>query len=148
MFGKIIGLIESAKLISALAVVLTFYLPLATWLKYSYAHHSPTVKGSMSVIFERPFEVDGHAFTVRIKHWLPHSVSFAGLADDELDNERSRILLYEDGVLIGPAHASYADIRDLGMGRFSHWAKQGFIFSSSDNSDVNTNGRQYWAVLP
>ncbi len=147
-FYKIIGLIESAKLISALAVVATLYLPLATWLKYTYVDRSPMTKGSMSVVFERPFEVDGHAFTVRIKRWLPFSVSFAGLADDELDNERSPVLLYEDGVLIGPAHASYADIRDIGMGRFSHWTKQGFIFSSSDNSDANANGRHYWAVLP
>jgi hypothetical protein len=44
---------------------------------------------------------------------------------------------------LGPAHSMYADISTKGKGRFSHWTPDGFIFSTSDNSDPNTNGRRY-----
>jgi Cu/Ag efflux protein CusF len=33
------------------------------------------------------------------------------------------------------------------MGRFSFGRRQGVVFTASDNSDANTNGRTYWAVL-
>jgi hypothetical protein len=44
---------------------------------------------------------------------------------------------------MGPAHSAHADISSKGKGRFSHWIPEGFIFSTSDNSDPNTNGRKY-----
>lgn len=54
----------------------------------------------------------------------------------------SRLIVFEDARPLGPAHASHAEIRHLGRGRFSHWGQQVY-FSTSDNSDPRTNGRRY-----
>jgi hypothetical protein len=69
------------------------------------------------------------------------------LADTPEAPAKSPVRLYEDGKPLGPAHSVHDDISKYGHGRFSHWGKI-FIFSTSDNSDPNTNGREYWAVLP
>ena len=55
---------------------------------------------------------------------------------------RSMLALYEDGKALGPPHSIHADIRQIGKGAFSHWYTQ-LYFSTSDNSDPNTNGRTY-----
>jgi hypothetical protein len=78
----------------------------------------------------------------------PSSPTLNMLADSTSDNKRSPVLLYENDHLLGPAHSLHADIGKLGRGRYSHWTDWGFIFSTSDNSDPNTNGRAYWAVVP
>ena len=57
--------------------------------------------------------------------------------------------LLEDGKPLGPAHALHQSIRDEGGGRYSHWTGNALIFSTSDNSDPNANGRDYsveWSV--
>jgi hypothetical protein len=60
---------------------------------------------------------------------------------------RSTYLLCEDRYYaLGPAHSIHTDIATKGKGRFSHWASDGFIFSTSDNSDPRTNGRRYLAT--
>jgi hypothetical protein len=64
------------------------------------------------------------------------------LLDDGPGRESSRLVLAEDTVPLGPAHAPHADIRTKGGGRFSHWTVA-ILFSSSDNSDPRTNGRLY-----
>jgi len=56
--------------------------------------------------------------------------------------------LYEDGQLLGPGDALHADIGTRGGGRFSLWTDGFLYFSSSDNNDPRTNGRQYTLVLP
>jgi hypothetical protein len=58
---------------------------------------------------------------------------------------RSELKLYEDGVLLGPAHTGHEVIAALGNGRYSHWRTNRTIimFSASDNSDPRTNGRVY-----
>jgi hypothetical protein len=56
--------------------------------------------------------------------------------------ERSRARLFEDGRELGPAHSLHEDIRRAGMGRWSHWSNAIYL-SASDNTDPNTNGRQY-----
>lgn len=43
---------------------------------------------------------------------------------------------------LGPAHALHAAIERDGGGRYSHW-NGALLFSSSDGSDPNVNGRQY-----
>ena len=48
---------------------------------------------------------------------------------------------------LGPAHTGAGDVATKGQGKFSH-SGVGFYFSSSDNSDPNTNGHNYWAVRP
>lgn len=73
----------------------------------------------------------GHCYTCRVPKGL--------LSDAEAV---SRLVLCEDGVAIGPAHASHSDIRALGGGRYSHWS--GWLyFSTPDNTDPRTNGRVY-----
>lgn len=54
----------------------------------------------------------------------------------------SRLIVYEDGRPIGPAHSSHSDIREHGEGRYSHWS--GWLyFSTPDGSDPRSNGRVY-----
>lgn len=91
-----------------------------------------------------PFHPDqGPAFTAR----LDQSAEFRGFeaeADTLETPYRSRLLLEEDGVPLGPAHSLHAAIRQHGQGRFSHWGpRQLLLFSASDNSDPNRNGRVY-----
>ena len=50
--------------------------------------------------------------------------------------------LFENGTPLGPAHASHADIRARGGGLFSHWGDV-LYFSTSDNTDPRTKGREY-----
>ncbi len=75
---------------------------------------------------------------------------FANLADTFDNNRRSSIEIYEDERRVGPPHSAHADVTKMGQGRYSHWRTNGafFVFSSSDNSDPQTNGRAYWAVKP
>ena len=54
----------------------------------------------------------------------------------------SSLVLFEDGREMGPAHSSHEEIRRLGQGRFSHWGAA-LYFSTPDDSDPRTNGRQY-----
>lgn len=63
-------------------------------------------------------------------------------ADTEADHMASTLMLYEDGRPLGLAHTGHDVIRRYGAGRFSHWSN-GLVFSASDNSDPNTNNRQY-----
>ena len=55
---------------------------------------------------------------------------------------RSRVMLYEDGVPFGFAHAPDDWIVTYGRSRYSH-AGSGLLFSTSDNSNPNTNGCRY-----
>lgn len=54
----------------------------------------------------------------------------------------SSLEVLEDGRPLGPAHASHAEIRAAGGGRFSHWGAE-LYFSTSDDSDPRSNGRRY-----
>lgn len=66
----------------------------------------------------------------------------------------SDIAVYEDGLRLGPANASEDDICLYGNGRYlfreidPYYHVNGIIFSSSDNTDPNTNGRLYRVYLP
>ena len=63
-------------------------------------------------------------------------------ADSLADHRRSHLMLYEDGKMLGFAHALNDHIERFGRGRFNHWG-DGIYFSTRDNSDPNVNGRQY-----
>ena len=63
-------------------------------------------------------------------------------ADEVQHPRRSRLMLYEDDQPVGFAHQTHADIENHGSGRYSHW-QQSLIFSSTDGTDPNTNGRRY-----
>jgi cyclopropane fatty-acyl-phospholipid synthase-like methyltransferase len=91
-------------------------------------------------VLESPFAaVGGHAFTAELPHYGQH-------ADDMDDPRRSHLMLYEDRIPIGFAHQTHADVKSHGAGRYSHWRQQ-LMFSTTDNTDPNTNGRQYHICL-
>jgi hypothetical protein len=60
----------------------------------------------------------------------------------------SKLRIFENGIELGAAHSWHADIRNSGLGRFSHWGGSdgrsiALYFSSSDNTNPRTNGRFY-----
>jgi hypothetical protein len=67
------------------------------------------------------------------------------LSDSAETPSRSSLLVCENNRVLGPPHSQHADVATIGHGKFSHWGA-GFIFSSTDGSDPNVNGREYWAV--
>jgi SAM-dependent methyltransferase len=64
------------------------------------------------------------------------------VADTTTAPKRSRLMLYEDGVPLGLNHTVHDHVKRFGAGRFSHW-DEWLVFSASDNTDPNTNGRTY-----
>jgi SAM-dependent methyltransferase len=77
----------------------------------------------------------GHAFIFNVP-------KLAACADSGENHMRSRVMIYENDRPLAIAHCTHADVRGHGGGRFSHWGNE-LIFSTSDNSDPNTNGRKY-----
>lgn len=80
--------------------------------------------------------VGGAAYAIN----LP--AEFAEFADDNIDHMRSSLMVYEDGKPLGIAHCLHDAISNHGCGRFSHWGGD-LVFSASDNTDPNVNGRRY-----
>src|SRR4051794_17624283 len=74
--------------------------------------------------------------------WHVHLPRLAHLSDDVADCHRSPLTLYEDGRALRPAHSPHSEVRAIGHGCYSHWGECLF-FSTSDNTDPNTNGRRY-----
>jgi SAM-dependent methyltransferase len=66
----------------------------------------------------------------------------ASSADHGGELRRSQLMLYEDGAMLGLAHSVHDHVARFAGGRFSHWGDS-LVFSSSDGSDPNTNGRAY-----
>lgn len=54
----------------------------------------------------------------------------------------STLCLYEDGRRLTAAHLDHAAVRAYGGGRFSHFGHL-LVFSATDNSNPNRNGRRY-----
>ena len=126
---------------SACALVGTaLYFSVALALKYSYV--PPAVPPGKKTALARPFfKLEKFAFVAAMP-------GLSDSADSLNDNGRSRVLLYEDDHRLGPAHTTpHAEIAELGRGRFSHWDEI-IVFSASDGTDANINGRKYWALLP
>lgn len=126
-------------------VILALYFPVAIYLTYSYI---PRPEPAVIRLFMLPpfakFDGEGHAY--RASSELVASLD--ELADTPDDGARSPILIYENNKLLGPAHSSHGDINQIGRGRFSHWRGLGIVFSPSDSTDPNTNGRRYFIVRP
>lgn len=57
-------------------------------------------------------------------------------------SRNSPLKLMEDDITLGPAHTMHETIRIYGKGCYSHWGDV-LYFSTSDNTDPNTNGRVY-----
>lgn len=85
------------------------------------------------------YPVGGNAYIV-VKN-----VGFLG--DTTQAPQQSQLVLRENGKSIGPAHTQLATIQQTGRGRYLHWGNE-IYFSSSDNTDPRTNGRQYSIAGP
>ena len=78
----------------------------------------------------------GHCFLAPLPQFCDRS--------DNVGKSDSPIVLFEEvSELAG--HCHHAAVRQLGGGRYSHWADTLF-FSATDNSNPNTNGRRYRIV--
>ncbi len=99
-------------------------------------------------LLQPPFRADGgHAWVSKI-YSMPELLERAGVPDSTEAHEASRVLLLEDGCALGPAHSLHAVIRASGCGRYSHWGDEPALhFSTSDNSDPNSNGRRYSIIV-
>lgn len=80
--------------------------------------------------------------------WARPSWPIEGISDNSQDALASTLQVFENGRPLGPPHALHEDIRLKGNGLFSHWRSSPssmamVIFSTSDNSNPNTNGRAY-----
>jgi hypothetical protein len=69
------------------------------------------------------------------------------LADNEKNPQQSPLILFENATPLGPSHTLHHDIYTWGSGRYSHWGDY-LYFSTSDNTDPNTNGRTYTILYP
>lgn len=98
-------------------------------------------KGEITLL-NRPFQKFGGTAYIAL------APLFDNLSDSSNAPFRSNALVCEDDRPLGPGHSPHTDIGAKGKGRFSHWKDIGFVFSTSDNSDPNANGRTYWAVRP
>jgi hypothetical protein len=130
-------------------VAVAIYFGLAEWSIRSYVDLTP--RGAIVFRMYPPFEKLSGSEHQLIAYARPTErfiKTMDNLADSNDDNNHSPVLLYENDKLLGPAHSLHADIANLGQGRYSHWKGQGFLFSTSDNSDPNSNGRFYWLVVP
>jgi len=74
--------------------------------------------------------------------WQIAIPELGAFADGMTDPNRSMLVLLEDGEPLSLRHAIHDDVRQKGKGRYSHWGDF-LLFSTSDNSDPNTNGRTY-----
>jgi len=129
------------KLIAMLLAV-TAYFGLAVWTRATWV--DPRPPGKIVLQIKGPYETSPGTH-VAVYHGLD---SLKSQADSATSPRHSPILLYEGKRQLGPPHSSAYDIMTLGNGRYSHWDNQGLVFSSSDNSDPNTNHRVYWVVVP
>jgi hypothetical protein len=78
--------------------------------------------------------------------WIAPIPDHQSGADNLRNPARSSVLFLEDKTILGPPHSLHAHIRDVGAGSFSHW-KADLYFSTSDNSDPNTNGHKYTIIF-
>lgn len=74
------------------------------------------------------------------------SYNFPIPGDTQTAPKQSTLHLFENGVEMGPAHSNHNDIRNYGLGQYSHWGNE-LIFSTSDNSNPLSNGRKYTYTL-
>lgn len=91
---------------------------------------------------ERISREEENAYIVEITYSWPLAIH-----SDSLEHPRyAGTRLLENNVKLGPPHQKHDAIRKQGTGGFSHW-QQTVYFSSSDNTDPRTNGREYVASI-
>jgi SAM-dependent methyltransferase len=132
--GKLVGPGVPSDKVDALIVA-----P-ADWSEQQLATNFDVVPGRAQKL-EGPFQAhSGYMFGAAL-------VDLGNLADNVTPGQNgSPVLVFENKVPLGPAHALHSDIVKFGAGRFSHWGSE-LLFSSSDNSDPRSNGRNYEIVI-
>jgi hypothetical protein len=123
------------KFAVAFALIAASFVVTLRWLADSGGFCS----GKPRTPMERPFQKQsGNAFYAplpQLEFW----------ADTSESPSKSPLVICEGDVPLGPPHSQHADITSKGLGRYSHWGT-GVIFSTSDNSDPNTNGKRYSVI--
>lgn len=97
---------------------------------------SPEPGPERSGTLEGPFKPRG------VHGWVADLPELEKLSDDPENPFRSTLILLEDGKLLREPHQLHLRIELIGQGGYSHWHKKVY-FSTSDNTDPNTNGRTY-----
>jgi hypothetical protein len=120
-------------------VVASFFVSL-----WTMNYFSPLCPQGTTLGVRGPFQKFGSSN----KAYVAPLPTLDGISDSSDFPIRSDALLCEDNRLLGPAHSVHVDIGAKGQGRFSHWKDVGIIFSTTDGSDPNSNGRQYWVIRP
>jgi hypothetical protein len=95
-----------------------------------------TINGRQRIKLTGPYTHRGGAAWIA---QLPPSLT---AVSDAAGITRSTLKLYEDQNQLGPPHTVHDEIGSVGHGSYSHWVAI-LVFSASDNSDPNTNGKQY-----
>jgi hypothetical protein len=85
---------------------------------------------------------------IAIKTPIQKDTGFAWIVTTDVNPATRKLSVYENGKLLGPGDSIHDDIRKKGLGAFSHWDPKTpgvftVYFSTSDNSDPNSNGRDY-----
>lgn len=105
------------------------------------------------IALSRPFRHElGNCWIAELdQHHTGMEAALLQISDNNATTTRSGLRLREmhstESLELGPAHSIHAQIRDSGKGQFSHWNGQ-LYFSTSDNSDPNTNNRTYILTFP
>lgn len=88
------------------------------------------------IILEGPFQKEsGSAWMIKLENYAFQS--------DNVDNpKRSKLILFENGKPLWLRHSLHDTIRSVGGGSYSHW-QDNLLFSTTDNTDPNNNGRKY-----
>lgn len=126
-----------AHTLSALAVFSFFLLLYKSALLGAASFEITTSIDPSKVVHE-----DGYMYVAILDHGL--SPLFE-VVDERTDKRARNLALSEGGKILGPVGVSHKDIREKGMGRYSHWNGQA-VFSASDGTDPRTNGRAYVAT--
>lgn len=120
------------RIFSAVAAVLSLYFPVALHLNEGSRIDPASLRG--------PFDRYANS-----NAYFAYPIIPGAIPDDEEHRASSTAVLLENDKPLGPAHSPHGEITAIGQGRYSLWRKGGttLVFSTSDNSDPNTNGRVY-----
>jgi hypothetical protein len=129
---------ELLRVVGAFAILLFFFFATLYLMNY----FAPLCPRGESVDLNPPFQKAGNGFA-----YIASAPSLEDRSDSSATPVRSKFLVCENEYALGPSHTIHADVATKGKGRFSHWTAAGFIFSASDNSNPNANGKHYRAAL-
>ena len=133
---------QTSTVIGMALAVFAVYLPIALWT--AAAAPRPPKPGALLMSGATLFGTDKskHMFLYRGPSGL------WALEDSDPQSQRSPVIVYENDTALGPAYSPHHMIEEIGLGRYAHWKDFGIMFSSSDNTDLRYNGRNYWIAIP